>query len=104
VVACALGGAKSGTYDWLVCVQAISITQSGKPSDKLELAFRLYDIDRNGSIDQQEMADIIHVLPAIITISARGGSKGEGEGGHGPLVRGLPPLLSPLPSEIFWWV
>jgi len=42
-------------------VQAISITQSGKPSDKLELAFRLYDIDRNGSIDQQEMADIIHV-------------------------------------------
>jgi len=44
-----------------VCWQAISITQSGKPSDKLELAFRLYDIDRNGSIDQQEMADIIHV-------------------------------------------
>ena len=43
------------------CQQAISVTQSGKPSDKLELAFRLYDIDRNGSIDQQEMADIIQV-------------------------------------------
>jgi len=38
------------------------VTQSGKPSDKLELAFRLYDIDRNGSIDQQEMADIIQVV------------------------------------------
>jgi len=42
--------------------QAINVTQSGKPADKLELAFRLYDIDRNGSIDQQEMADIIQVL------------------------------------------
>ena len=38
------------------------MTQSGRPSDKLELAFRLYDIDRNGSIDQQEMADIIQVV------------------------------------------
>jgi len=41
------------------------VTQSGKPSDKLELAFRLYDIDRNGSIDQHEMADIIQVLYTV---------------------------------------
>jgi len=46
----------------MVVEQAINVTQSGKPADKLELAFRLYDIDRNGSIDQQEMADIIQVL------------------------------------------
>jgi len=51
------------------------VTQSGKPSDKLELAFRLYDIDRNGSIDQHEMADIIQVY------TRRGGSGGIfGEG------------------------
>jgi hypothetical protein len=43
-------------------VQAISVTQAGKPAEKLELAFRLYDIDRNGTIDQQEMTDIIKVI------------------------------------------
>ena len=41
--------------------QAISVTQAGRPEDKLELAFRLYDIDRNGSIEQDEMAEIIKV-------------------------------------------
>ena len=41
--------------------QAISITQSGRPEEKLELAFRLYDIDRNGSIDETEMTEIIKV-------------------------------------------
>jgi len=46
---------------WSLYWQAISVTQSGNPSEKLELAFRLYDIDRNGAIDQQEMADIIQV-------------------------------------------
>jgi hypothetical protein len=45
----------------LFLLQAISITQAGKPAEKLELAFRLYDIDRNGTIDQQEMTDIIKV-------------------------------------------
>lgn len=42
-------------------LQAISVTQAGKPEDKLELAFRLYDIDRNGSIEEDEMAEIIKV-------------------------------------------
>ena len=41
--------------------QAISITQDGKPEEKLELAFRLYDIDRNGSIEEAEMMQIIKV-------------------------------------------
>ena len=41
--------------------QAISVTQAGKPEEKLELAFRLYDIDRNGSIEESEMAEIIKV-------------------------------------------
>ena len=52
-----------GHWRWLSTppLQAISITQAGKPEDKLELAFRLYDIDRNGSIEQDEMAEIIKV-------------------------------------------
>ena len=49
------------TNEPLINMQAISVTQSGKPEEKLELAFRLYDIDRNGSIDEKEMAEIIRV-------------------------------------------
>lgn len=52
----------SGRIDFKEFLQAISVTQSGKPQEKLELAFRLYDIDRNGTIDQQEMADIIKAI------------------------------------------
>jgi neurocalcin delta len=52
----------SGRIDFKEFLQAISVTQAGKPADKLELAFRLYDIDRNGTIDQQEMTDIIKAI------------------------------------------
>ncbi len=41
--------------------QAISITQGGQPEEKLELAFRLCDIDRNGTIEENEMAEVIKV-------------------------------------------
>ena len=37
------------------------MTQAGKPEEKLELAFRLYDIDRNSSIEENEMTEIIQV-------------------------------------------
>lgn len=46
--------------------QAISVTQAGKPEEKLELAFRLYDIDRNGCIEQSEMTEIIKVRKYLI--------------------------------------
>ncbi len=39
------------------------MTQAGKPEEKLELAFRLYDIDRNGTIEESEMEEIIRVRP-----------------------------------------
>jgi len=36
--------------------------------EKLELAFRLYDIDRNGVIEEHEMVEIIRVnaIPFLI--------------------------------------
>jgi len=42
-------------------LKAISVTQTGTPEEKLELAFRLYDIDRNGVIEEHEMVEIIRV-------------------------------------------
>lgn len=52
----------SGKIDFKEFLQAISVTQSGKPEDKLELAFRLYDIDRNGTIEEHEMTEIIKAI------------------------------------------
>jgi neurocalcin delta len=52
----------SGTIDFKEFLQAISITQTGKPEDKLELAFRLYDINRNGIIEEHEMVEIIKAI------------------------------------------
>ena len=49
----------------IVLFQAISITQAGKPEEKLELAFRLYDIDRNGQIEKKEMSEIIKVCRSL---------------------------------------
>ncbi len=46
---------------FLLNFQAISITQSGGPEEKLGLAFQLYDIDGNGHIEESEMNEIIKV-------------------------------------------
>jgi len=46
--------------------KAISITQSGTPEEKLDLAFRLYDIDRNGVIEEHEMVEIIRVINVFL--------------------------------------
>ena len=45
--------------------KAINVTQAGQPEDKLDLAFRLYDIDRNGVIEEHEMVEIIRVRTCI---------------------------------------
>ena len=59
------------SYSVIICMyfnQAISITQSGMPKDRLRLAFKLYDIDRSGSVEIHEMVEVIkvHVLRNII--------------------------------------
>jgi Ca2+-binding EF-hand superfamily protein len=46
--------------------QAISITQSGMPKDRLRLAFKLYDIDRNGYVEIHEMVEVIKVCNCTI--------------------------------------
>ena len=56
-----VSGTQEANLLWFFRVQAIHITQNGAPSEKLELAFKLYDIDNNGKIECNEMAEIIRV-------------------------------------------
>jgi len=42
-------------------MQALAITEHGSPEEVLDLAFRLYDIDGNGTIEMRELAEILRV-------------------------------------------
>ena len=52
---------QSGKIDFKEFLQAINITSQGTPDKKLEMAFRMYDCNGDGSIDETEMRRIISV-------------------------------------------
>ena len=51
----------SGKIDFKEFLLAINITSAGKPEQKLEWAFAMYDINGDGTIEQNEMKEIIGV-------------------------------------------
>ena len=53
---------RSGIIDFKKFLIAINITRNGSPEDKLHWAFRMYDIDGSGTIEEKEMMKIIEVL------------------------------------------
>ncbi|VDP88949.1 unnamed protein product [Echinostoma caproni] len=55
------GDDNSGKIDFKEFLLAINITSGGKPEEKLEWAFQMYDINGNGTIEKQEMIEIIKV-------------------------------------------
>ena len=46
---------------FLATFQALSVTERGSPEEVLDLAFKLYDIDDNGTIEMRELAEILRV-------------------------------------------
>lgn len=52
----------SGRIDFKEFLLAINITSAGKPEQKLEWAFTMYDINGDGTIDQKEMVEIISAI------------------------------------------
>lgn len=51
----------SGTVDFKEFIVAINVIMNGTDEEKLEWSFNLYDIDRNGTIADEEMAEIVKV-------------------------------------------
>ena len=62
----------NGYIDFVEFELAINITSSGSPEEKLKWAFRLYDEDGDGSIDQYEL---VEVYKSIFEMSQMGSSK-----------------------------
>ena len=54
-----------------VLLQAVAVTERGSPEDILDLAFRLYDIDGNGTIEMRELAEILRVSSVILHLLHR---------------------------------
>jgi len=61
----------SGKIDFKEFLLAINITSAGKPEQKLEWAFQMYDVNGDGTIEPKEMTEIIAVR---IRLSLRGTS------------------------------
>ena len=55
----------SGKIDFKEFLLAINITSAGKPEQKLEWAFQMYDVNGDGTIEPSEMCEIITVNNSI---------------------------------------
>ncbi|XP_064166995.1 S-modulin-like [Anguilla rostrata] len=58
-----------GTLDFKEYIIALHMTSTGKMSRKLEWAFSLFDVDKNGFITKAEVAEICHALFKLIPAS-----------------------------------
>ena len=51
---------------------ALDVTQCRSEKERLQWAFRLYDVDSSGTIDVQEMETIIETLDKVCFVEVKG--------------------------------
>lgn len=59
----------NGSIEFKELMMVISVTTMGDMRKKLELAFVLYDLDRNGQIDKREMEKIVNAIYDLLDSS-----------------------------------
>ena len=58
---------------------AISVTAQGDLRKKLVLAFKMYDVDRNGKVDKKEMEKIVEAIYDLLGEEHRKGDNSPSE-------------------------
>ncbi|KAI8048924.1 uncharacterized protein B0P05DRAFT_564019 [Gilbertella persicaria] len=64
---CAFGGTEEQSIDFSKFVDGLSVFMKGTNEEKLQLSFKLYDIDRDGYISKDEIENVIFELSRMLS-------------------------------------
>ena len=65
----------TGAHKYCICVKiAFALTSRGSLRDKLEYAWRIYDMDQNGQIDKEELRRVLDAMLVLLNVKKSSGS------------------------------
>ncbi len=69
----------SGEIDFVEFMTAVSVTAKGDVKEKLTLAFKMFDLDKNGTVDRKEMEKIMEAIYDLLGEENRKGENSPSE-------------------------